>query len=386
LLALGGGSLVLLTGESADANMRTAIASDRGAARRRHGEVSVVRFERAHVQDIATRIAEARVREAVLSLRRHLMELLKNSANEHAALAVQDAAALSDEEGQLEALRDSLPRWLAQDREAARVWLLDHVATLPPSVALALLRDTAAFDPELSLSLARRLTPAARIPALREIFSAWAENAPEQAAHAAAELVESEGQARVVGEVARVWAEQAPAEAQTWASALTTPEARREALIPIVDSWAVQDAKQAAAALARVPEDEGYKQRLVDTVAAAWVRESPLAARAWVETLAPALHEGAAMALLDSLLQSDAQRAANWALELGGGDQSPVVEKTLTSWVARDAGAALTWVIKLPERHGRTALLVLATDRFRLQDGPGAERWLTVHGQTGSAP
>jgi hypothetical protein len=364
-LGVGAGSLVRIARESA--TLRASTEPSQSAASRRHGDLS--RARGAVDVDLAAQVAEVRARVTGQRLRRELVDLLAKSALEHAALAVQNAVALTDEEGQIEALHESLPHWLAQDREAAGAWLFAQVATLPPSVALSLLRDTAAFDPALALSLAQRLAPGSRVAALCEIFNSWAETAPERAAQGAAQLPEGDGQVRVVGGVARVWAEQAPAEAEAWASALTTREARREALIPIVDSWATQDPKQAAAALAKLP-DEGYKQRLVDTVAAEWVRESPLDARAWVETLAPALRDGAATALLGSLLQSDAQRAADWSLELGGDEQSPVVETTLTSWAARDPGALLAWVIKLPERRGRNELLLLVNDRFRLQTGP----------------
>jgi hypothetical protein len=334
--------------------------------------------------DLSTHVARANAHATWRSVRRGLIDLFAQSPRERSALAVQNAATLTDEEELREALQEALPRWLAQDQDAARAWLLRSMGTRPLPVALALLSEAARFDPELAAQLAQQLPPDARPGALREIFHAWAGVAPEQAARAAAALPESAEKAPALEEVARVWAEQAPAEAEAWASALPTPEARREALIPIIDSLATEDPKRAAAALARVP-DEGTQQRLVETVAAEWVRTDPVEARSWVETLPPALRAEAIGALLAGLLQSDAQRAANWALELQAHAQSPVVENTLSMWVARDPTAALAWVIRLPEPRGRGGLFVLALDRFRLQDGPGAERWLVVH-RGGRAP
>jgi hypothetical protein len=365
-LAVGASGLLSGTGGSERTNTRASEASRSTALRLS--------------DDLSTRVARARVHATWRSVRRGLIDLFAKSARERSALAVLNAATLSDEDGLREALHEALPRWLAQDEEAARAWLLRSMATRPLSVVLVLLSETATLDPELALQLAQQLAPDARPHALREIFNTWAEVAPEQAARAAAELPESAGQAPALGEVARVWAEQAPAEAEAWASALPTHEARREALVPIVDSLAAEDPKQAAAALARLPE-EGYTPQLAETVAAEWVRTDPVEARSWVETLTPALRAGAVSALLAGLLQSDAQRAANWARELQSNEQSPVVENTLSMWVARDPNAALAWVIRLPERSERGGLLVLALDRFRLQDGPGAERWLAVHSQ-----
>jgi hypothetical protein len=328
-LAVGAGSLLLVTREGERANPRAGGAQRPYTALRAPGDISAPGVEE-------------RAGATGQSWRRDLIDLLAKSAREQSSRTVQNAATVMDEEG-----------------------------------------PAAPFDPELALRVAQQLAPDARPGALREIFSTWAGIAPEQAARAAAELPEGDGQG--VAEVARVWAEQAPAEAAAWASTLATREARREALIPIVDSWAIQDPKQAAAALAGVP-DEGYKQRLVDTVAAEWVRASPVEARGWVETLPSALRTGAATVLLDSLLQSDAQQAANWSLELGGSGQSALAQNTLTTWTARDPGAALAWVIKLPERRGRSALLLLATERIRLQNGPGTERWIALQTAPGSAP
>lgn len=364
-LAVGAGGLLFGASEGENTHPRAG-GSSRGISLRRPS-------------DLSTHIARAHAHATWRSVRRELIDLFAKSPRERSALAVQNALTLGDDEGLREALHDALPRWLAQDSEAARTWLLRSLATLPLSVALPLLSETATLDPELALQLAQQLVPDARPGALREIFKVWAGVAPEQAARAAAALPESADRSPALGEVARVWAEQAPAEAEAWASALPTPEARREALGPIVDSLATEDPKQAAAALAHLP-DEGTKQQLVDTVAGEWVRTDPVEARSWVETLTPALRAGAVGALLAGLLQSDAQRAANWALELQANEASPVVENTLSMWIARDPNAALAWVIRLPERRGGGGLLVLALDRFRLQDGPGAERWLALHG------
>ena len=363
-LAVGAGGLLSGAGEGEGTHPRASQPS---------------RSTRLWPSDLSTHIARANAHATWRSVRRGLIDLFGTSPRERSALAVQNAVTLGDEEELREALQEALPRWLAQDEAAARAWLLHSMRTLPLPVALALLSETATFDPELALQLAHQLTPAARPGALREVFKSWAAVAPEQAARAAAALPEGAGQASALGEVARAWAEQAPAEAEAWASALPTPEGRREALPPIVDSLAAEDPKQAAAALARLP-DEGTKQRLVESVAAEWVRTDPVEARSWVETLTPMQRTGAISALLLGLLQSDAQRAANWALELQANEQSPVVENTLSAWVARDPTAALAWVIRLPERSGRGGLFVLALDRFRLQDAPGAQRWLVVHG------
>lgn len=96
---------------------------------------------------------------------------------------------------------------------SARSWLLSHVAQLPLDVALALVRDASAHDPQLGFSVTQQFPAGARPRALREVLVSWAGSTPAQAAHAAAQLLESDGRVRAIGEVARVWAEQAPADA-----------------------------------------------------------------------------------------------------------------------------------------------------------------------------
>jgi hypothetical protein len=305
---------------------------------------------------------------------------LAASAARDPAQAVQHAAQLRDEQGRIEALHETLPHWLARDREAARNWLLTHVSSLPLEVGLSLVRDAAAHDVQLGLSLAQQFPAGARPRALREAYVTWAGSAPREAAKAAEQLLESDGRTRTLGEIARVWGEQAPAEALRWSLTLDTREARREALLPVVASWASHDPAATAAALASVV-DEGFKQHLVDTVAVHWAGADPAAARAWVETLEPAVRAGAATALIETSLQREPERAAGWALELGGGPGSEIVEKALTSWVARDPHAALRWATLQSEQSGRAELVALASERFRLQDAPAAERWLSAHTQ-----
>lgn len=311
---------------------------------------------------LATQLERARAATPPGELREHLIALLVAAAQADPAAAVQAALSLSDEEGRAEALHECLPLWIGSDKAAARDFLLAQVGVLPLELVQALARDAAELDPQLGLALARQVHVSARPRVVREVFSAWAGRAPRAAAEATRQLLESDGQVRAVGEVARIWGEQSPADAQGWAVTLETPALRREALLPIVSSWSAHDPQRAAEAVSAL-SDEGYKQRLVDTVASQWADKSPDAAQRWVSALTPpALREAGATALALRLLEREPARAASWALALGGDAQSELVEKTLTSWSARDPQAALAWA-RAQSGSQAQALLALVHER-----------------------
>jgi hypothetical protein len=362
LLGMGGGAWALRAAESAPARShvgRPAPAPLRAAFEARAGA--------------AVRPSDHSDRVAALAA----------MAERDPAGATQQALLLSDAEGRLSALHESFPHWLARDREAAVAWLLLHVASMPLEAAEVLIRDSAALDPELALRVARQLAVGARPRGMREVFVQWAGSAPETAARAAEQLLEMDGQVRIIGEVARIWAERDPGAAQRWAEGLATTSLRREAELAIVQGWAERDPAQAAAALSKLP-DEGYKQRLVDSVVSEWSARDARAARGWIEQLDSAeLRRAGATALVASMLEREPTRAASWALELGGSVDSEVVEKTLTSWVARDPHAALEWAGAQSEAAGRAQLLALASARYRAQDARAADAWLTAHTNTG---
>jgi hypothetical protein len=287
---------------------------------------------------------------------------LAEAAAHDPARAVHEAMSLGDADGRMEAVHECLPLWLARDAESARAYLLTHIAALPLELAEAVARDAAAHDPQLGLALAQQLHVGARPRAVHAVFVQWAGSSPKAAAQAAESLLPSEGQVRVIGEVARIWSEQAPADAQRWAAALPSQGLRREALLPVVDSWADKDPKAAAEALLPLA-DEGYKQRLVDSVVGRWAEQAPDDARAFLTQLSsPTLRAAGAVALAASLLEREPARAASWALELSGDVHSELVEKTLTAWVARDPAAARSWAEEQPQEQGK-ALLALVQAR-----------------------
>jgi hypothetical protein len=330
---------------------------------------------------LSSQLEQMRRSSSGATLREALVSHLATTAHADPARAVQEALALSDAEGRAEALHECLPHWLSADKEAARAFLLAHIAELPLELAQAVVRDSAAHDPQLALALAQQLHVGARPRAVHDVFVEWAGTAPRAAAEAASQLLEADGQLRVVGEVARIWAEQTPAEAERWAAALDTPALRREALQPVVASWATQDPAAAAGSLEQLP-DEGYKQRLIDTVATHWASRDAEAARSWVAQLSsPTLREAGATALVASLLEREPARAASWALELGRSASSDVVEKTLTSWVARDPQAALAWAHAEQSEHSQPGLVALVSERVRMQDPTALARFTESHTQ-----
>lgn len=312
------------------------------------------------VSAVEEQLQEVRARSSGAALRAQLLDILLAAAERDPASAVQLAAQLRDDEGRAEALHECLPLWLRAAPEAARAWLLENVAKLPLELAVAVVRDSAALDPQLALAVAQQLHVGSRPRAIHEVFVEWAGSAPRAAAQATLQLSEADGQLRALGSVARIWAEQEPAEAHTWATQLSDERQRREALLPTTATWAERDPRAAARALVNVPEDS-YKQRLIDTVVDQWASVDPMAARSWIERLErPEQRDAAATALLARVVESEPARAASWALQLGHGAQSEIVEKTLTAWLARDSSAALQWAEGQSPEQERGQLLALA--------------------------
>jgi hypothetical protein len=315
-----------------------------------------------------------------------IVALLAAWAEQQPALAIDAAAALADEDGRGEALHECLPHFLSADPDAARSWLLEAARTLPVELVQALARDAAAHDPELGFSVALQLPVRARPAALKEVFSAWAARDARAAADATARLSRADGYLGAVEEVARVWGEQDAPAAFIWSARLPEVEARRTALLPLVDSWAVRAPQAAAASVASLPF-EPWRRRLIDGVVAPWGQQDPESALGWVKGLTePLEREAAATTLLTQLLPSAPARAAELALELGGGATSPLVDKVVAAWVARDAPAALAWASRSPrgaareqDPEARQALLAGALARWQQQDPEAAQSWLHVH-------
>jgi hypothetical protein len=234
--------------------------------------------------------------------------------------------------------------------------------------------------------VALQLPVRARPPALKEVFSAWAARDARGAADATARLSRADGYLGAVEEVARVWGEQDAPAAFAWSARLSEVEARRTALLPLVDSWAVRAPQAAAASVSSLPF-EPWRRRLMDGVVAQWAQQDPESALGWVKGLKePLEREAAATTLLTQLLPSAPARAAELALELGGGAASPLVDKVVAAWVARDAPAALAWASRSPrgaareqDPEARQALLAGALVRWQQQDPEAAEGWLHVH-------
>jgi hypothetical protein len=308
-----------------------------------------------------------------------LVVLLAEWAEQQPASAVRAAAALADFEGRSDALHECLPHFLQADPEAARSWLLEAARTLPGETVQALAKDAAAFDPELGFAVAQQLYVRARPAAMRDVLAAWAARDPAAAAAASARLSKADGYLAAIEEVGRAWADRDPAAAFDWAAQLPESETRRAALLPLVGAWAERAPGAAAQALAELPT-EAWRRRLVDDVAGRWARADPEAALGWIERLRePLEREAAATTLVMEVAPSAPARAADWAMRLGQGAASPIVDKVMATWLARDPAAALAWASDNARSDGREVLVASALERWQQQDPQAAESWRRGH-------
>ena len=291
-------------------------------------------------------------------------------------LAAERALALGESAGQAEALREVMQVWLASTPDAANAWLLARVDGLPAACVLALARVVAGFDVAPALQLAAALPAGLRASALREVFGEWAAHSPWAAAHTAEQLTEASDRVAATGEVARLWAHTDAQAALTWSRELSDVQLRRVALDALVDSWTEAAPADAAAALLTLPADAA-RARSLDRVLAVWSTTDADAAHQFVQQLRePAERESAATTLVLQHMLTQPARAAEWARGLQLGSNSPLFEKLVTAWVARDANAAVAWAQALPARESeRVELLTLALSRWQEQDAQGYRQW-----------
>jgi len=266
-------------------------------------------------------------------------------------LAVRYAVLLTEAEGQAEALRETLGRWLEVAPAQASDWLLAHAQALPAETVRSLAGVLAGFDVAPAISLAQTLPPGMRSSALRDVFSEWTAQSPWAAGHAACDLSEPRDRVAVVPEIARLWVHSDPAAALAWADDIAEPRLRTFALDPLVREWAGQDPVRAAQAILDLPAQPD-RVRWVDQVVSTWADSDPDGAGQWVQ----------------------------WAQSQGL--SGTTLDNVMSAWVARDAAAAAEWARSQPTDTNRgqpAELLSLALSRWRAQDARAAASWEHVH-------
>jgi hypothetical protein len=343
LVALGSaGALVLLlrSGENSPSGSEAQVGARDGA----RDSFRPVEQRVSGSSDPAATLDKIRSEQRGEMRRTAIVEFLAGLAESEPELAMQLAAALSEEEGRSEAFHECLPHWLGSAPEAARSWLLTHVQSLPAETAQALAKDAAAVDPALGFAVAQQIYVATRTPAMKEVFGSWAAQDPEAAVEAVQRLSKEDGYFAAVEEIGRIWAESDPASAYAWAAKLDRSDARRAALVPLIDTWALKDPAAAARSVSAL-QSEPWRRRLIDEVADRWASSDPRAALAWIQGLQdPLEREAGATTVLTQLLGTEPELSARWAVQFGGNAHNPLVDKVMTAWLARDPTAADNWL------------------------------------------
>jgi len=292
----------------------------------------------------------ARLRDELSELRRAasghnlaaaLLERLLALAESDPEGAVMLAAMLSDAEGREEALHECLPHFLRADPDGAQEWLVGEAQTLPFAIVRSLARDVAALDPRLALEMVDHLPVGERASSFGDVFTAWAARDPAEAARVGEELPSPRDRAAALDAVGALWAEDDGQAAFDWANRYEAPGSRRVALESVVDAWARREPEAAALSLAALRPGDVFRQRLLDRVAAGWAAADVEEALAWAQSLPNSLErEATATTILMELAATQPERAAEQAARLSDGKMSPLVDKVMTLWAARDRQSA----------------------------------------------
>ncbi len=340
LVALGlGGQLLTATNSASEQTaMTTARAGEAAAAPEGRQRPA------APAETLVARLAQLR-RGLNGDLEGTILERLLALAETEPETAVRLAAMLTAAEGREQALHECLPHWLNSDPPAARDWLLGDAQGLPFDLIGVLARDTAAIDPRLGLQVTDKLPIGERASPIGEVFSAWAAKDPAEASRIAEELGAPRDRAAAVQAVGKLWAEGDAEAAFDWAARGDMAGSRRVALESVVGAWARRKPEAAARSVATLPAGEVFRQRLLDHVAMGWLESDPEEALDWADALPePQERESTATTILLHLASSAPERAAAEAYRISDGKMSPLVDKVLVAWAARDKSAADGWV------------------------------------------
>lgn len=324
---------------SSDAPVDDSAQRPRAGRASRHGPATAARA--AKFRDELSELRRAATGQDVAAA---LLERLLALAESDPEGAVMLAAMLSDAEGREEALHECLPHWLRADPEGAQEWLVGDARALPFAIQRSLTRDVASLDPRLALEMADDLPVGERASSLSDVFTAWAARDPAEAARVGEELPSPRDRAAALDAVGALWAEDDGQAAFEWANRYEAPGSRRVALESVVDAWARREPEAAALSLAALPPSDVFRQRLLDRVAAGWASADVDEALAWAESLPnPLEREATATTILMELAASQPERAAEHAARLSDGKMSPLVDKVVTLWAARDRSSAARW-------------------------------------------
>ncbi|MCY4056829.1 MAG: hypothetical protein OXG44_02380 [Gammaproteobacteria bacterium] len=302
----------------------------------------------------------------------------------HAAMAA--VAAMPDQTTGRYLRRALVRHWMEADPDAAIAWALTEPASPQRDTLLA---DAAEFlaqtSPRQALQIAAGLDATGKRRVIVVTLVAWAQDDPEAAIKAVAEVDDAEVAEALYWELASIWAGRNPGAAATWlASSDLAGEPQRRALRGVLVRWAGDDPQAAASWLETAPQN--LRERHIGHVLHPFARQDARGAFAllWSQgvetrrrsvgplmdsiayhspTVALDLFAGirdaqartqAMEGILQGWSQSDPERAARYLLGPGAEFLS-LMPSPVAAWVAVDPTAAVAFIDEVPPGPERDA-------------------------------
>jgi len=215
------------------------------------------------------------------------------------------------------------------------------------------------LDPVAAFEWVSALPEGERVSATKQFFES-ASRADPEAVLSMLEGFEGKQRTKLVGEIASGWAESNNRAAMIWAGSLEDEVEKTEAISAIFDQVEMVDPSSVAdlyEIIREIPEDSVGEFR---TAVSRWAYTDSDAALEWAQHLGGDQQEGALGAVMNSLVQVDPGRVAEFLTE--GPDSRRaigIVKNLMESWTASDAEAASEWARSL-EGDAR----VFATEEF----------------------
>lgn len=218
----------------------------------------------------------------------------------------------------------------SQPEEAMNLFGKLQPVSQTPEVAAQVVSNLAWSSPEKAVEWAQGLgTEAQRKAALTSAIGIWAQTDPEKAGQEIAKISNPDTRAEITRSVADSLIGRSLSEAEKWASGLTGSD-RTAALSKVVEQAASQDPDRVQSLYAR------------------------FASGMTAEDAAKSENQAVARNVAAQLAQTDAAKAAAWALTLPeGGARDEASAGVVAAWAGYDAVAASQWVQNLPEGKSR---------------------------------
>jgi hypothetical protein len=195
--------------------------------------------------------------------------------------------------------------------------------------------------------------------AFADIFSDWAQVAPEEAGAYGLKIADDSVRRRSLRSTLWQWGQQDAVEAMTWAVSKLGKEDQVNVIPDLLGTWADQDTEGAAAWVLALPEGK-LRDESVSNLVSHWASQDLVATGEWLKRVPSG--EGRDQATQDyasRVFETDPEAALIWAESIGKeGVRQREVESLARRYLRKDPEKARIWIANSSLAQGRKAVLL----------------------------